>query len=116
MSFAVIRAWRKKATAVEVNVESEFADRRGQLRRKLFLIFAVYKAIELAELPLNRLVDAIEDRRADSPVRVKDFAGHGRPLFGALFGERRVPKRLQAFLRHGQVIPRRVSIGGIRNG
>src|SRR5437867_686294 len=84
MALAVVRAWRKEATSVEIYIETKFACGRNELRIKLVFVVTIHEGIKRDKVIFNGGVNPGKDAIACSSIDIRYPPGPRGPILGGL--------------------------------
>ena len=105
MPLTVVRARRKKATTIEIDVETKLSERWDKLSFECIFVIPVYESVERRKILLDLGVERRKDLVARLGINIEYLPCSCCAVFGSILLSHSFTPNLESLLRQSEIVP-----------
>src|SRR5262245_1422175 len=105
MPLTVVRARRKKATTIEIHVETKLSERWNKFSFECIFVIPVYESVERSKILLDLGVEPREDLVTRVGINIENLPCSCCAVFGSILPSHSFTPNLESLLRQSEKFP-----------
>src|SRR6478672_13904760 len=105
MPFAVVRARRKKATTIEIDVETKLSERWDKFSFESIFVIPVYESIECSKIFLDLGVERRKNLVTRLGINIENLPCSCCAVFGSILLSHSFTPNLESLLGQSEIVP-----------